>query len=164
MGGMGSGQWRSRGACQVDRFSSISINDLRQRRLLSAGELRYHSHNEQDAGEGVVERIQFAYTRTNFGGRRAWFLCPGCGRRCGKLANSQCACHGPSESVSASERSQPLRGANRPKLKKTMASQRISRTRNGKGVLLPACCATEDSDEGDQTDNGVNHSVIQRPC
>jgi len=35
----------------------------------------------------------------------------------------------------------PLRGANRPKLKKTMASQRISRTRNGKGMLLPAFSA-----------------------
>jgi hypothetical protein len=64
MGGMGSGQWRSRGACRVDRLSSISINDLRQRRLLSAGELRYHSHNEQDAGQSVVERIQLDYTRT----------------------------------------------------------------------------------------------------
>jgi hypothetical protein len=89
MGGLGSGQWRSRGARRVDRFSSISINDLRQRRLLSAGELRYCSHNEQDAGEGVVERIQFGYTCTNFGGRRAWFLCPGCGRRCGKLYAAQ---------------------------------------------------------------------------
>jgi len=34
--------------------------------------------------QGQLEKmfITFAYTDTEFGGRRAWFRCPGCGSRC----------------------------------------------------------------------------------
>ena len=37
----------------------------------------------------------------------------------------------------------PLAGANRPKLAKTIASQEISRIRNGNGMLLPPCSAQQ---------------------
>lgn len=33
----------------------------------------------------VCQRIEMEYTLGHFGGRRAWFSCPSCGRRCAKL-------------------------------------------------------------------------------
>jgi len=33
----------------------------------------------------IEERVHFAYTDTNFGGSRVWFLCPQCNRRVAKL-------------------------------------------------------------------------------
>ena len=37
--------------------------------------------------DGIVrfEEIQLEYTLCNFGGRRAWFICPNCGSRVGKV-------------------------------------------------------------------------------
>ena len=35
--------------------------------------------------QDVKERVYLDYTRCNYGGRRPWFLCPGCGRRVGIL-------------------------------------------------------------------------------
>lgn len=32
--------------------------------------------------ENVVLPVPFSWTRCNFGGKRIWFLCPFCGRRC----------------------------------------------------------------------------------
>jgi hypothetical protein len=32
--------------------------------------------------ENVEQPIRFAWTRCNFGGKRIWFVCPYCGRRC----------------------------------------------------------------------------------
>jgi hypothetical protein len=36
-------------------------------------------------GEPVTYRLPVTFTRAAFGGRRAWFLCPRCQRRCRKL-------------------------------------------------------------------------------
>jgi len=36
-------------------------------------------------GEDRQTWLDFAYSDTPFGGRRAWWACPGCGRRCGIL-------------------------------------------------------------------------------
>jgi hypothetical protein len=36
-------------------------------------------------GEPVSTFVQFDYTTQPFGGRRTWWCCPGCGRRCGVL-------------------------------------------------------------------------------
>jgi len=36
--------------------------------------------------QGVEERVSLDWTRCNYGGRRPWFRCPGCGRRVGILA------------------------------------------------------------------------------
>jgi hypothetical protein len=35
--------------------------------------------------EDVDELIAYSHTATNFNGRRQWFVCPSCGRRCGVL-------------------------------------------------------------------------------
>ena len=43
-------------------------------------ELRYSCN-----GENVVQRINYRYTPTNFGGRRMWFECPNCHRACSVL-------------------------------------------------------------------------------
>jgi len=37
-----------------------------------------------DGTEGV-QTFRLGKTRPYFGGERPWFLCPGCGRKCGKL-------------------------------------------------------------------------------
>jgi hypothetical protein len=37
------------------------------------------------AWESVEQRIMLDHTPQHFGGSRAWFRCPSCGRRCGKL-------------------------------------------------------------------------------
>lgn len=36
-------------------------------------------------GEPVETLIRFAYSAQNLGGRRTWWVCPSCGRRCGVL-------------------------------------------------------------------------------
>ena len=36
-------------------------------------------------GEPVETLIRFAYSAQNLGGRRTWWVCPSCGRRCGIL-------------------------------------------------------------------------------
>jgi hypothetical protein len=36
-------------------------------------------------GEPISESVQIDFTAQHFGGRRAWWVCPACGRRCGIL-------------------------------------------------------------------------------
>jgi hypothetical protein len=36
-------------------------------------------------GEDIRERIDLTWTACHFGGKRPWFVCRGCGRRCGVL-------------------------------------------------------------------------------
>ena len=43
---------------------------------------RYRARNQGDEWEDVNELMPFAYTRTNFGGRRRWFECLSCRRNC----------------------------------------------------------------------------------
>jgi hypothetical protein len=40
--------------------------------------LRYTNKKTED----VEQKINFTYTPCNYGGKRIWFLCPSCGRRC----------------------------------------------------------------------------------
>jgi hypothetical protein len=41
--------------------------------------------NYSVAQRKIEQRIEFAWTQCNFGGRRAWFACPRCRRRCAIL-------------------------------------------------------------------------------
>lgn len=43
---------------------------------------RYHTRKRGDEWQDVNELMPFAYTRTNFRGRRRWFKCLSCGRNC----------------------------------------------------------------------------------
>ncbi|MGO9534147.1 MAG: hypothetical protein ACLP2X_10960 [Syntrophobacteraceae bacterium] len=47
--------------------------------------LTYH-YTRYEESEDVRERVYLDWTPCNYGGRRPWFLCPGCGRRVGILA------------------------------------------------------------------------------
>jgi hypothetical protein len=44
--------------------------------------LIYRTRRAEDDWQGVNELIPFAWTDANFHGRRQWFACPGCNRRC----------------------------------------------------------------------------------
>ncbi len=60
------------------------LTAIRARAWQSLIELSYYIH-----GGGSMERVRqeiaLTYTDQHFGGRRVWFECPGCGRRCAKL-------------------------------------------------------------------------------
>ena len=43
---------------------------------------RYRTRNRGDEWQDVNELMPFAFTQTNFGGRRKWFECLSCGRNC----------------------------------------------------------------------------------
>jgi hypothetical protein len=47
--------------------------------------LRYRVRAQGATWEDRTEPISLAYTSQFLGGRRPWFLCPGCSRRCAKL-------------------------------------------------------------------------------
>lgn len=51
---------------------------------VEAGGLRliYRTRRAENSWLDVDELISFAWTETNFNGRRQWFVCPGCNRRC----------------------------------------------------------------------------------
>jgi hypothetical protein len=48
--------------------------------------LIYGYRRGDDEWRHVEERVYLDWTPCNYGGRRPWFLCPGCGRRVGILA------------------------------------------------------------------------------
>ena len=111
MGGIGSGIHRDRRAQHAERLGALSIDYLRRNQLLAPGgsfDLRWQYWGQTRGGvhvsvtavglalgyifngayeqpEEVLELVRFNYTRTNFGGRRQWLVCPGCHKRCGKL-------------------------------------------------------------------------------
>lgn len=47
--------------------------------------LEYRVRESGGIWQDVSERIDLTWTMPNYGGRRPWFICPGCGRRCAVL-------------------------------------------------------------------------------
>ena len=113
MGGSGSGnhwRWDSRDTCE--RYQRIELPYLRKHKMLRPGyygqlswnhggeptgsvNFRVHENSieliykHRNAGEDewldVNEHVPFAFTAQNFGGRRRWFVCLSCGRKCAVL-------------------------------------------------------------------------------
>lgn len=117
MGGWGSGV--SRGYSTTESKWDLNIRKLRKAGLLVAGSIwgwQWTQDGEQVASIGGIteaEKIMLSYrqrivgewqdicfpvrlgwTNCNYGGKRAWFLCPICGRRAGVLysGGSRFAC------------------------------------------------------------------------
>ncbi len=106
MGGWGSGRRFRFGSTRRVAESSlpVDIRELKRKDLLIPGGRitsrwsrngTVHSsidaivHDDQlvlrytyQEKESVEQPIRFAWTRCNFGGKRIWFVCPSCGRRC----------------------------------------------------------------------------------
>jgi len=109
MGGRGSGRYGGYRAATCEDYHAIDLAWLRRKGVLkrltwsritwsrggervasigvrSEGDglrLRYRARSRQsDKWAEFNEFIPFTYTDTNFGGRRPWFECPSCGRRC----------------------------------------------------------------------------------
>ncbi len=70
--------WKTRWFRGGREFAAIRV-----RAWHSLIELSYHLHG--GGGERVRQEITLTYTDQHFGGRRVWFECPGCGRRCAIL-------------------------------------------------------------------------------
>jgi hypothetical protein len=111
MGGVGSGRY-STYPTTVEHYRALAIESLARKGLLRPGcsWATTWSRNGKATGsisgrsekgvvvlsysvrarssetcENVEQRIRLDYTPQHFGGSRAWFRCPSCGRRCGKL-------------------------------------------------------------------------------
>jgi hypothetical protein len=74
-------------------------NNLNALALPDGVRLMYRTRRDNDgAWEDVSETMPYVWTRTRFGGRRAWFKCLGCGRGCRVLyggSRFRCRrCHG----------------------------------------------------------------------
>ena len=109
MGGPGSGnRWRSKSAT-CEQYMRIDLRYLRQKNRLvpncrsslnwsfggePSGSIAYvaygnylmldykvRDHGEEEWQE-VKQNVHFDWTELNFGGKRQWFLCPRCNRRC----------------------------------------------------------------------------------
>ncbi len=89
MGGRGSGlyyRWSKKGT--VEGHQRLDVMALHRERRLQPGahiELVRRSRRLVDGRRDVKEIVHLAWTECNFGGKRPWFLCPGCGRRVGAL-------------------------------------------------------------------------------
>lgn len=111
MGGWGSGSYyRARSSKRVaERSLPLDIRKLKRQGLLIPGQwitsswstggnihssivavvhkdhllLRYTHKKTED----VEQKIYFTYTPVNYGGKRIWFRCPFCGRRCAIIYN-----------------------------------------------------------------------------
>jgi len=124
MGGYGSGYWRDRGAGRCESRYSIDLAYLKRRRMLTPGKtgsltwsrlgeqtgsisfsvgddrlvLIYRTRPWEGEWEDVRDEIPFTWTPMHLGGRRRWFVCPSCGRRCRVIyggARFRCRrCHG----------------------------------------------------------------------
>ena len=109
MGGPGSGNtWRSKSPT-CNQYLRIDLRYLKQHNMLSpdrhyslswnrggepAGNIGYWSYGNylmlnyrsRDYGEeewqDIKQNVHFDWTPMNFGGKRQWFLCPRCNRRC----------------------------------------------------------------------------------
>lgn len=116
MGGRGSGNWRRSGRATCESCYSISISTLRAHGLLKPGasgtltwsrhgettgstcvenlpaglQLTYRTQHQTDgAWVEIKETIPWAASGQHFGGRRLWFSCLGCQKRCGVLYGGQ---------------------------------------------------------------------------
>ena len=88
----------------VENHRQININEVRQR--LTDGWLTTYKRNHlivqklnvlplaqgllfnwrrNNEGQILSQSVRLAYSKTNFNGKRAWFVCPKCGRRCSSL-------------------------------------------------------------------------------
>jgi hypothetical protein len=108
MGGPGSGTWiRCNAKKLIEHQHYIDLRDLKRDKLLSPGErgkivwyqaseetgsvsfrvhkdsivLKYGYQATIDTSEIVEQVIPFDHTPCNYGGKRKWFLCRGCGGR-----------------------------------------------------------------------------------
>ena len=104
MGGYGSGKWARSGTKRtVDSCRQIDVRRFQRRGLLEAGTrfswswalegkqvadievlvgegqltLEYRYRQGEDEWEDVVEDVALVWTSCNYGGRRAWLICPG---------------------------------------------------------------------------------------
>ncbi len=106
MGGYGSGRWSSKKPT-AEHMKRLDLACL-HRELLTPGTVSRMTWTHRGDGSGSIEvvanrdelrliyrtrqgdgpwydiseAIHFAWTSTRFGGRRQWFVCPGCSRRC----------------------------------------------------------------------------------
>src|SRR5262245_40321657 len=92
MGGSGSGRWGSRRPL-AEALRRIDLAQLRRDHPITPGTLvtmRYQWAN----GRQVETTVSFLFTTGRLGGRRVWFCCPSCDRRCQILYGSwRIACH-----------------------------------------------------------------------
>jgi len=79
VGGSGSGRWGSRRPT-ADRLRRIDLAQLRREHPLTVRSTAHAAYTR--GGEEAKATICFAETKTQFGGRRLWFICPSCGGRC----------------------------------------------------------------------------------
>ena len=83
MGGFGSG--RRWGRDKTSDMRTLDIRKLQRGGLLTPGQafVVLQVRSDGGAGQPVGYAVRLEWTPCNFGGRRAWFLCParGCGRR-----------------------------------------------------------------------------------
>lgn len=109
MGGYGSGRWRLSTKTLAENCLSIDINEMNRQSLLKPGLCyTWHWYNDRGNLAGILvdshsgklditytatrgalsdqinDTIWLSYTTCTFG-RRPWFVCPGCGRRSGRL-------------------------------------------------------------------------------
>jgi len=113
MGGYGSGRWHRREKKDtVEGHKRLDVRKIRRENLLRPGSsfgwqwseggkpigdiriqvedscviLKYRSRRSGEDWKNVEERVPLSFTRCNFGGSRAWFVCPGVfnGRHCGR--------------------------------------------------------------------------------
>jgi hypothetical protein len=79
MGGSGSGRWGSR-KLTTESLRRIDLAQLRREHPLTVRSVADVAY--QRGGEKIQANICLAVTKTRFGGRRLWFICPSCGGRC----------------------------------------------------------------------------------
>lgn len=125
MGGFGSGRWLRWGTRPTEaRFHRLAMNGFTRggwlrpgamgtsrwfRGEIETGSIGWFVSGFDDAavaitlayryhGEDICERIELTWTDCHFGGKRPWFVCRGCGQRCGVLYGGvrfRCRrCHG----------------------------------------------------------------------
>jgi hypothetical protein len=75
MGGLGSG--RSGWKPKAEYLPQFNIRDIHKDTPLKEGQCLYMTHPEMPSGVGII----LAWTTLNYGGKRPWFICPGCGSR-----------------------------------------------------------------------------------
>lgn len=147
MGGPGSTRWAMRITCDVtDGLPQFDVRALARAGALEPGRIARVTWGNQAAvttvsaerpdqllirhavehrawhGAEITNRVSLTTTPCNFGGRRAWFRCPGCGSRCAILygVDGWFRCRGchhlayPSTRVSRAQRVGPGRSPDRP--------------------------------------------------
>lgn len=125
MGGIGSGRYGGLGRATCEDYRAVYLRKLIRDGMVLPGNaclLRWYRGDQETGSIRVVcsygevklvyrvrphggedwrdmtECVELSYTGQHFGGERAWFLCPHCGRRCAILyggARFLCrGCHG----------------------------------------------------------------------